>query len=185
MKQNKILSALGLASTAQHSTLRQFTKRIVQVTAFTVSCLVILPSFVQTADAQTCDGSAGCWEEGVTAYGYYDPWGNWNGWGDEGQGCQDIGCDSSDDGGDGGTSNNGAVCVSQEELTQNIQVCVVATLGATGAAVGILNGAACSTCFITPNIASCGTCAVLTVFTGFAVNLAASQCQPPEMEVCP
>jgi len=146
----------------------------------------VLPSFVQTADAQTALDPIDVFGDPID-----DPWGDWGGWADDDWGCQSLGCESSDDGGGGYSGggntggNNGAVCVSEQELLQNVQVCVVATLGATGAAIGILNGAACSTCFLAPNIASCGTCAVLTVFTGFAVNIAADQCQPPEMEVCP
>ena len=81
--------------------------------------------------------------------------------------------------------NDGSRCVSQEELTHNIEICVATTLGATGAAIGALNSTACSTCFTAPNPISCGTCAALTVFSGLAVRLAAESCQPPELTVCP
>jgi len=156
--------------------------------------MVSLPSFGQ---APICLG--GYWNGNACVFpsnpGNNDPWAGsgssantphpWN------QQCSGIGCDSADDDGGGSCGggntggNNGAVCVSEQELLDNIEVCVVATLGATGAGVLAITGTACSTCLLAPNIVSCGSCAALTVFTGLAVRVAASQCKPPEMEVCP
>jgi hypothetical protein len=89
-----------------------------QVTAFTFSCLVALPSFVQTADAQSddCPYNGGC----VTGWGYPDdPWGDWDGWGDDDWGCQNIGCES-DDGG-GSSSPPTATCSATERVTLRLQ----------------------------------------------------------------
>ena len=67
--------------------------------------MVVLPSFVQTADAQTY------WDGEVIGWGYPDdPWGGWGGWGDDGWGCQSIGCESDDGGDDGGGDNGGNQC---------------------------------------------------------------------------
>jgi hypothetical protein len=84
-------------STAQHSTLRQLTKRLVQVTAFTASCLVVLPSFVQTADAQTCDGGYGCWDEWNWIDDSYDECDFWGCDSSVNEPCDSIGCDSTGD----------------------------------------------------------------------------------------
>ena len=117
MKKSTILKSLGLKSNSSTTSLL---KKAMQITAFTFSCLVALPSFVQTADAQTCDGGGnGCWDDSVTAYGYNDPWGDWGGWGDEGQGCQEIGCDS--DGGGGGNSPPPATCSATERVALRLQ----------------------------------------------------------------
>lgn len=112
MKSSTILKSLGLKSNPSTSLL----KKTMQVTAFTFSCLVALPSFVQTADAQTdyCGYNGGC----VDVWGYPDdPWGDWDDWG-----CQSIGCDS-DDGDDGGSSSNPppATCSATERVALRLQ----------------------------------------------------------------
>jgi len=63
----------------------------------------VLPSFVQTADAQTTLDPIG-----VIGVPIDDPWGDWDGWVDDDWGCQKLGCEPSDDGGGGssGDSNN-------------------------------------------------------------------------------
>ena len=99
MKKSTILKSLRLKSDISTTSLL---KKTMQVTAFTFSCLVALPSFVQTADAQSY------WDGEVISWGYYDPWGGWDGWGDEGQGCYSLGCESyggGDSGGGGSTAN--------------------------------------------------------------------------------
>ncbi len=98
MKKSTILKSLGLKSNSSTTSLL---KKTMQITAFTFSCLVALPSFVQTADAQTELDPIDVWGDPID-----DPWGDWDGWVDDDWGCQSIGCDSSDDGGDGGGNSS-------------------------------------------------------------------------------
>lgn len=100
MKQNKILTALGFVHVEQHSTNRQLTKRIVQVTALSLSCIVSLPSFAQ---GPICLG--GYWNGSACIFNdYSDNNGPWDNSGSTANnphpysyGCQQIGCDSSND----------------------------------------------------------------------------------------
>ena len=66
------------------------------------------------------------------------------------------------------TSGSGAVCVSQDTFTNAVLTCTVASLGATGASLAILNSTSCIACFTIPNPATCG---ILTIFGGTAVYL--------------
>jgi len=61
----------------------------------------VLPSFVQTADAQTDIGTIGVIGDPID-----DPWGDWDGWVDDDWGCQTLGCEPSDDDGGGGSEGN-------------------------------------------------------------------------------
>lgn len=164
---------------------------LIKVTALTVSCMVSLPSFAQvcnTADP-TCieplpnnsanppDNNTPWWWGGIgggsTANNPH-PWSNQ---------CSGIGCDSASDD-PGGYDSQGKVCVSKQELANNVEVCVAATLGAGYGAATIVQGGSCETCFVAPNLISCGVCAAATILTGSAFYLAAQSCKPPEMEVC-
>jgi hypothetical protein len=175
MKQNKILSALGLASSAQYNTISQFTKRIVQVTAFTVSCLVVLPSFVQTADAQTVLDPIDVWGEPID-----DPWADWNGWGDEGWGCQSIACDDSDEGNGGGSPIDPDSCPPFEDIMNDSLVCWASVTAGTAGILAALQTASCSTCIVTLNPVACGGCLVLTGLAAVAFDQALNTCQPPD-----
>ncbi len=110
MKQSIILKPLGQNKPSSTSNLL---KKTMQVTAFTFSCLVALPSFVQTADAQSY------WDGEVIAYGSYNPWGGWDGWGDEGQGCYMLGCESYGSG-NGGSNGGGSNAAAHEEYCTDV-----------------------------------------------------------------
>ncbi len=146
MKQSIILKPLGQNKPSSTSNLL---KKTMQVTAFTFSCLVALPSFLQTADAQSdpdyssgplceyndvdCndDGEVIAWGSGSNQHWSDDIDWDWVIYptGDYPPGCDEYGCD------DGGGTDNGGNPETRQECVdldaQRDSSCIFDPIGPT------------------------------------------------------